>query len=231
VPDRPFDQQHPSLERRHHFAGTQNLNLGTGAVTLNATAQLTVGANTLTVAAHWRWLKRLLLTKAGTGTLALVAGANTYTGATPSAPVRCSWAMALPDTMARWPPAPSPSSSRAQNLAFNTFGTITQSAVVSATAGHKVRHGHGHSKQCEQPYSGATVVNGGTLQLGDGTSGHDSPLATAASACGLRSSLSFNTFGTVSLPAAISGSGSVTKSGVERSPDRLKLLFGRDNNQ
>jgi autotransporter-associated beta strand protein len=63
------------------FVGTANLNLGSGAVTLGATRQVTV-INTLTVGgAIGDGSNSYGLTKAGSGTLKL-AGANTYTGAT-----------------------------------------------------------------------------------------------------------------------------------------------------
>lgn len=62
------------------FVGSQNLNLGTGAVTLGATHQVTVTANTLTVGGSISGAS-YGLTKAGAGTLKLT-GANSYTGAT-----------------------------------------------------------------------------------------------------------------------------------------------------
>ena len=63
------------------FVGTANLNLGSGAVTLGATRQVTV-INTLTVGGViGDGSNGYGLTKAGSGTLKL-AGANTYTGAT-----------------------------------------------------------------------------------------------------------------------------------------------------
>lgn len=64
------------------FTGTQSLNMGTGAVTLGATRQVTVSANTLTIGGiigdggNARGL-----TKAGNGVLVL-GGENTYTGTT-----------------------------------------------------------------------------------------------------------------------------------------------------
>jgi autotransporter-associated beta strand protein len=60
------------------FTGTQNLNLGTGAVTLSANRQVTVTANTLTVGGAIAG-SGFNLTKAGAGTLALLS-ANTYSG-------------------------------------------------------------------------------------------------------------------------------------------------------
>ena len=61
------------------FAGTNNLDLGTGAVALGATRQVTVTANTLTVGGIISGVGGI--TKAGAGTLQLT-GANSYTGTT-----------------------------------------------------------------------------------------------------------------------------------------------------
>src|SRR5262249_45126646 len=58
-----------------NFVGTNNLNLGTGAVTPNANRVVTVGASTLTVGGVIGG-GAISLTKAGPGTLVL-SGANT----------------------------------------------------------------------------------------------------------------------------------------------------------
>ena len=62
------------------FTGTNNLNLGTGAVTLGATRTVTANAGTLTVGGGISGVG-FGLSKAGSGTLVL-NGANTYTGVT-----------------------------------------------------------------------------------------------------------------------------------------------------
>ncbi len=60
------------------FTGSQNLNLGNGAVTMVGTRQVTVTANTLTIGGA---ISGAGLTKSGAGTLVL-SGTNTYTGTT-----------------------------------------------------------------------------------------------------------------------------------------------------
>ena len=62
------------------FTGANDLNLGTGAVTPNASRQVTVNGSTLTVGGVIGG-GAINLTKAGAGTLKL-SGANTYTGVT-----------------------------------------------------------------------------------------------------------------------------------------------------
>ena len=61
------------------FAGSQNLNLGTGSVTISASTTITVSNNTLTVGGAVSGSGALA--KAGSGTL-ILAGANTYTNNT-----------------------------------------------------------------------------------------------------------------------------------------------------
>lgn len=62
------------------FGGANTLNLGTGAVTMNASSQITVSASTLTVGGAISG-SGYGLTKAGAGTL-VVSGFSSYTGAT-----------------------------------------------------------------------------------------------------------------------------------------------------
>jgi autotransporter-associated beta strand protein len=66
------------------FAGTNNLNLGTGAVTMSASRQVTTTANTLTIGGVINENTRSL-TKAGAGTLAFVNQAVTLNALTISA--------------------------------------------------------------------------------------------------------------------------------------------------
>ena len=63
------------------FAGSNNLNLGTGPVTLGTSPIITVNASTLTIGGIIGGSTQGI-TKAGNGTLALTNGSNTFTGAT-----------------------------------------------------------------------------------------------------------------------------------------------------
>jgi len=60
-------------------------------------------------------------------------------------------------------------------------------------------------------YPGATTISGGTLQLGDGTAGHD---GSVAGDIANNSALVYNLFGGQTYTGAISGNGSVTKVGA-----------------
>jgi fibronectin-binding autotransporter adhesin len=61
-------------------------------------------------------------------------------------------------------------------------------------------------------YSGSTGINGGTLQLGTGASGQDGSIANTSGVTN-NAALLFNLFGSQTANYAITGSGSVTKSG------------------
>jgi len=61
-------------------------------------------------------------------------------------------------------------------------------------------------------YTGATTINNGTLQLGDGTAGKDGSIENT-SAITNNGTLVFNRFGDVSSSVAIGGTGAVTKTG------------------
>ena len=64
-----------------YFVGSNNLDMGTGAVAMAGNTQVTVGANTLSIGGAISNAFGSGLTKAGGGTLVLY-GANTYTGMT-----------------------------------------------------------------------------------------------------------------------------------------------------
>ena len=61
-------------------------------------------------------------------------------------------------------------------------------------------------------YSGVTTISAGTLQLGDGTAGHDGTIA-GTSGITNNGTLIYNRFGSLSSSVAISGNGSVVKLG------------------
>ena len=62
-------------------------------------------------------------------------------------------------------------------------------------------------------YTKATTINAGTLQIGDGTSGHDGSLPSITTVTN-NASLVYNLYGAQTAGYAISGSGNLTKSGI-----------------
>jgi autotransporter-associated beta strand protein len=120
------------------FAGTNALNLGTGAVTLNSTRQVTTTAGNLTVGgAIGDGGNNFGLTKAGAGTLTLT-GASTYGGTTSLAAGTLALAggnnrLPATGTLAFTGSATLDVGSTSQTLA--TFTVPDQAAITSAIAG------------------------------------------------------------------------------------------------
>ena len=97
-------------------------------------------------------------------------------------------------------------------LAFNQAGNQSIGVVISGT-GNVTKAGSGTlTLTASNSYSGATIVNGGTLQLGDGVNGHDGSLST--SGVTNNGTLSYNLYGSQTASYGISGSGNLTKAGV-----------------
>ena len=61
-------------------------------------------------------------------------------------------------------------------------------------------------------YTGSTTISSGTLQLGDGTSGHDGSIANTSGVSD-NGALVYNLYGNQTAGYAVSGSGSLTKTG------------------
>ena len=161
------------------FTGTKDLNLGTGAVAMNATRTVTVNGGNLTVGGIISG-STFGLTKNGTGTLVL-SGNNTYTGAT----IINSGTLQIGNNGTSGTLSTSSAITNNGTLVFNRSNTITQgtdfASVISGTGNLTVASGNSTSGivnlgSSNNTFSGAIAVNTGTLQisalsaLGTGTS-------------------------------------------------------------
>ncbi len=144
------------------FKGANSLNLGTGAVSMNATRTVNIAANTLTVGGAISGASAAAgLTKAGAGTLVLL-GDNTYTGAT-------SIASGLLQVGNGGATGSLASTSVVNNgrLAINRSGQLTLGAAISGI-GSLVKDGDGTLLLTgKNTYTGGTTIQNGTLALGN----------------------------------------------------------------
>jgi autotransporter-associated beta strand protein len=191
------------------------------------------------------------LNKTGTGTLVLTSTANNYTGGTlltggtlsfanNALPTLSSTSITFNGGTLQWATGNSQDISASlapvtsgQTAAFNTNGNAVALGTAITGAGGLVKYGAGTlALAASNTYSGATVINGGTLQLGNGTNagsiGNTSSINISSGAV-----LAFNSPGTVSINASaytysnplIGGAGGITQLG----PGRVILDNGTTN--
>lgn len=101
----------------------------------------------------------------------------------------------------------------AGNITFDNTTTYNFSGGAIAGTGSLTKSGTGTViLKNANTFTGATVINAGTLQLGDGTGGNDGSLATS----GITNdgTLAYNLDGNQTAGYAISGSGALTKTGA-----------------
>jgi len=193
------------------FNGTNTLNLGTGAVTMNASRIVTVNASTLTVGgAIGDSGNAYGLTKAGAGNLTLT-GANTYTGTT----TINAGTLSIGNNGTTGNLSASSSIINNGTLTFNRTDTITQGAdfgnVISGT-GNLIKAASGNLILTgANTYNGSTTISAGTLQIGNG--GNTGSL-DANSAIINNGTLTFNRTDSLLFANAISGTGSLRQSGT-----------------
>ncbi|MCE9608820.1 MAG: autotransporter-associated beta strand repeat-containing protein [Chthoniobacter sp.] len=98
-------------------------------------------------------------------------------------------------------------------VTFDNTTAYTVSGGAIAGAGGLTKNNTGTvTIKSAQTFTGATVINAGTLQLGDGTGGNDGSLTTS----GITNdgTLAYNLNGNQTVGYAISGTGALTKSGA-----------------
>jgi autotransporter-associated beta strand protein len=194
------------------FLGTNALNMGTGAVAMNATRIVTVTSNTLTVGGVISG-SGFGLTKAGSGSLVL-SGANTYDGST----TINDGTLQIGNGSTTGSLSTSSAITNNGTLAFNRSTTITQgtdfNSVISGT-GSLIQAGSGNLILTgANTYDGSTTINDGTLQIGNGST--TGSLSTS-SAITNNGTLAFNRSNTITqgtdFNSVISGTGSVVQAG------------------
>jgi len=172
------------------FAGTNSLNLGTGAVTLGGNEQVTVTANTLTVGGAIGGSGDAL-TEAGSGTLAL-AGSNTYSGATSVT----AGTLSLTGTLT------------GSNVSTSGSGIVSESTagVIAGTGTTFTQGSTGLTTLAgANTYTGGTSITGGTLQFAKTNAMSN----TGTVAVGAAGTLVVNAGGTGEFTGATSGNGSI----------------------
>jgi fibronectin-binding autotransporter adhesin len=92
-------------------------------------------------------------------------------------------------------------------LAFDRFGSSTYGGVISGNGTVSSIGGGTQILTGANIYNGTTTISAGTLQLGDGTSGHDGSIAGASIVDS--ATLAFNRFGSSTYAGVISGTGIV----------------------
>ncbi len=157
------------------FAGPNDLNLGTGTVSMNAACTVTVASNNLTVGGAISGSGSL--TEAGAGTL-ILDGSNTYTGSTTIA----GGTLQLGDGTS------SNGSVSSGTITDNSMLTIADPTAETATyditgSGSLTKVGPGTLiLVATSTYTGGTTVGGGTLQVGSSAAlGSTSGAATISS--------------------------------------------------
>ena len=221
------------------FTGTNDLDLGTGGVTLSATRTVTIAAGNLTVGGNIA-ATGSGLTKEGSGTLVL-SGSNAYTGLTTinAGTLRISGGNAISDsstvnlantagvgfevnsseTIASLQGGGTSGGvvtvASGQTLSVAESGSQTFSGVIAGAGGMTLNGSGTMSLAGANTYTGGTTITAGTLSIGAG--GATGSLSSS-SAIVNNGVLVFNrsntiTQGTDFSSSAISGTGSLVKNG------------------
>ena len=145
------------------FAGTRDLNMGTGAVTMNASRTVTVNAGNFTVGGVISGAG-FGLTKNGSGTLILSGAGNNYTGTTT--------VNAGTLTLGANQNLGAIAGAGALNLASYTLTTnstsdTTFSGIISGAGGSLTKNGTSTLTltNASNSYTGATTINAGTISI------------------------------------------------------------------
>ena len=147
------------------FQGTNDLNMGTGSVTLSATRSLAVNGGNLTVGGVISG-SGFGLSKSGSGAL-ILTGANAYTGTT----TITAGTLQIGEGSTTGALSSSSAISNNATLAFNRSNTLTQgtdfNSIISGS-GSLIQAGSGSLIITgANTYTGTSTISAGTLQLGN----------------------------------------------------------------
>ncbi len=100
------------------------------------------------------------------------------------------------------------------SLVYNRAGATASGVAISGTGSVLVTGTGSQTLTAVDTYTGPTTINSGaTLQLGDGTSGHNGTIETTSSLTD-NGTLAFDRFGSATSALSITGTGAVTVSGA-----------------
>jgi len=178
--------------------------VGTGALSLGGTGSYSGGTTVSSGALSWLTASA----QPGTGTTAVAAGATLGLGVGGSGSfVSTNIDNLFAGSMTNVTIDP------AANVGIDTTASnFTYSSNVAGTRGLNKLGANTLTLTGSNSYSGATIVSSGTLQLGDGTLGHDSAIPSASVLN--NAALAFNYYGNQTCAGAIGGMGSLTKLGT-----------------
>ncbi|MEI7774885.1 MAG: autotransporter-associated beta strand repeat-containing protein, partial [Verrucomicrobiota bacterium] len=147
------------------FLGANDLDLGLGSVTLGANRTVTVSAGTLTVGGDISGVYGM--TKAGAGKM-LLTGANSFTGAT----LVSAGTLQIGNGGSSGSLSSLSTLTNNATLVFAVSGTLTQGTDFAPSitgTGTLIQQGPGTLVLTDaNSYTGATLISGGTLQIGVG---------------------------------------------------------------
>ncbi len=150
------------------------------------------------------------VTKSGVGTLTLT-GANTYTGATT---IGSGGTLQLGNGTTDGSIANTSSVADSGTLVYNLASNRSPAYIISGSGAVTEMGSSTLTFTQANTYTGATTIgSGGTLQLGNGTTGNDGSVASTSGVAD-SGTLAFNLFGPQTAGYVVSGTGAVTKSGA-----------------
>ncbi|MEI6605075.1 MAG: autotransporter-associated beta strand repeat-containing protein, partial [Verrucomicrobiota bacterium] len=194
--------------------GTLELNNAIGTIIYTGgNIAINNGATVIFSGANQYWLDgKTIAFGAGGGTFDTGTGMNLVTGTYPTGGTGLTFTTTAGTTSTISGSSGINANGNTETFDVASTGTLNLTSFVW-NVGSVIKQGGGTlTLTGANTYSGATTVSAGTLQIGDGTSGHDGSLLTS----GITDSgaLVYNLYGNQTAGYAISGTGSLIKNGA-----------------